>query len=382
MQQHEPAPSQKRVSIADIFFKAKELEQKGVDIIHFDVGEPDYEPPAEVVEAASNALKSGKARYTSSAGIAAVRSAIAEHVNSKYGTNITPKQVLYTAGGRLALFLVFSSLPKDSKVGIVSPDWPAYRELSDFMSFPTTFFRTTLETSWNLAIDEVEKSGCNVLVINYPNNPTGKILDPKSFETLVEMARERGIRIISDEVYSDFVLNETRFKSVLETNCDYIFSTSLSKSYSMTGYRAAYLISDEKTISRLIQMNSLVLTSAPEFVQYAAIAAFKTGVYVREKVELIKRRRDIACKALKEKLGAEFYPSDGSLYLFPKLNSIRRDIAFNSEQFALDLFEKERVSVTPGTVFGSDYRGFVRMTLLQSEERIKEGIERMAHLLA
>jgi aspartate aminotransferase len=380
--QEQKFPPAKSVSIADIFFKAKELEQQGVDIIHFDVGEPDYEPPYEIVNATISALKSGKARYASSAGIAPLRNAIAEHVNFKYRTTISPNQVLYTAGGRLALFLVFSTLPRDSKVGIISPDWPAYRELSEFMGFPTIFFKTRLEQGWNLDFDEIERSGTNVLVINYPNNPTGKMLDSRSFDSLIKMAMDKKIKIISDEVYSDFVLSNTRFKSVLSTDCDYILATSLSKSYSMTGYRAAYLISDNNTISKLTRMNNLVLTSAPEFVQYGAIAAFGTDAYVREKVELIKRRRDVAIQSLREKLVAEFYPPDGSLYIFPRLKRKGNNSRFDSEQFALDLLEKEGVSVTPGTVFGEEYRSFIRMTLLQSEDRIKEGIERMAHLLA
>ncbi len=380
MQEKHP-PTRKRVSIADIFFKAKELERRGIDIIHLDVGEPDYEPPAEVVDATTDALKNGRGRYTSADGIPEVKNAIADHVNSKYGTKVSPKQVLFTAGGRLALFLAFASLPKNSKVGIVSPDWPAYRDLSEFFSFRSVFFNTKLENDWNPDLDAIAESGCNVLMINYPNNPTGKILSPRLFDSLVELASEHDMKIISDEVYSDFVLNESRFKSMLQTegSSDYIFTTSLSKSYSMTGFRAAYLISDKDTVSRLSQINSLVLTSAPEFVQYGAIAALKSGRYVESKVKMIKRRQQVACKRLKE-LDAEFYPPDGSLYLFPKLKT--QSGKLDSDQFALDLLEKEHVSVTPGAVFGSEYGEYVRLTLLQSEERIREGLERMTRLLS
>ena len=382
MQEEDTSPSgRKKMSISDIYFKSKELERSGVDVIHLDVGEPDYEPPAEVINATTAALRAGKGRYTNPGGIVEVKNAISEHVNSKYGTNVSPKQVLFTSGGRLALFLAFASLPKDSKVGIISPDWPAYRDLSKFLSFRTTFFNTNLENDWNLDLGDIEESGCNVLVINYPNNPTGKILNPKLFDALIVLASKLGIKIISDEVYSDFVLNESKFKSVLETggSSDYIFTTSLSKSYSMTGFRAAYLISDEKTISRLSQLNGLVLTSAPEFVQYGAIAALRNQEYVMDKVKMAKRRLDVARRALKE-LGIECYPPDGSLYLFPKLK-YQSGKLFDSDQFVLDLLEKEHVSVTPGSVFGSEYGEFVRLTLLQSDERIREGIERVAHLL-
>lgn len=382
VQEEQPLPSGRRkVSISDVFFESKELERRGIDVIHLDVGEPDYEPPAEVINATNGALKAGKGRYTGPGGIIEVKHAISEHVNAKYGSHVSPKQVLFTAGGRLALFLAFASLPKDSKVGIISPDWPAYRDLSEFLSLRTVFFKTKIEDDWNPDLGEIEESGCNVLAINYPNNPTGKILNPKLFDALIELATKLGMKIISDEVYSDFVLNESRFKSVLETDgsFDYIFTTSLSKSYSMTGFRAAYLISDEDTISRLSKINGLVLTSAPEFVQYGAIAALKSQEYVKDKVTTAKRRLHVACRTLKE-LGIECYPSDGSLYLFPKLKYPSGKL-FDSDQFVLDLLEKEHVSVTPGSVFGSEYGEFVRLTILQSEERIREGIERMANLL-
>ncbi|MGI0080036.1 MAG: pyridoxal phosphate-dependent aminotransferase, partial [Nitrososphaerales archaeon] len=315
MQEQQPAPSVSDVvSIADIFFKSKELERNGVDVIHLDVGEPDYEPPPEVVEATSGALRSGWGRYTVASGIPEVRNAIAEHVNSKYGTRFSSNHVLFTSGGRLALFLAFVSLPKDSKVGIISPDWPAYRDLCGFLSFKTVFFNTKLENGWEPDLSEIAESGCNALVLNYPNNPTGKILNPRLFDELMDLAKNHNMKIISDEVYSDFLLDGSSFKSVLQTerSADFIFTTSLSKSYSMTGYRAAYLVSDERTVSRLSQINGLILTSAPEFVQHGAIAALKSNEYVRSKVEMVKKRLDAACKTLKE-IGADFYRSDGSL---------------------------------------------------------------------
>jgi aspartate/methionine/tyrosine aminotransferase len=126
-------------------------------------------------------------------------------------------------------------------------------------------------------------------------------------------------------------------------------------------------------------MNSLIMTSTPEFVQYAIIAALDCDDYVKQKVELIRKRRDIAVRALKEQLNASLYVPDGSLYVFPRLQTSNG--TFNSEKFALDLLEKKFVSVTPGTSFGSSFNGHFRMTLLQDEKRILEGIERMAQLI-
>ena len=265
-----------------------------------------------------------------------------------------------TSGGRLALYYAFCALPKNSRIGMISPDWSAYRDLARFMSFRSVFFPTSLENSWDLDLDAISRSKCNALVLNFPNNPTGKILDLKTFDQLIEIARNNDITIIGDEVYSDYILNEgAHFKSLLQVkDCKWIYATSLSKSYSMTGFRAGYVVADEATISKLESINSMIMTSAPEFVQYSVIAALQCRDYVQEKVQLIKKRRDVAAASLRKYLDAEFYVPDGALYVFPKLHyldKMRGGAQFDSEQFALKLLNEAHVSVTPGTSFGSWY---------------------------
>lgn len=370
------------VSLVEIFFKAKELERKGFDVIHFDAGEPDFEPPVEVVEATVKALREGHGRYAESAGIPQTRMAIADHLNQKYNLNLSSSQVLLTAGGRLALYYAFVSLPKKTKVGIFSPDWPAYRDISNFLELPIDFFTGSLDSGWDVDPDEIRKSDCGALVLNYPNNPTGKMLDPGVFDEIVQIANDRGITIISDEVYSDYVLNpEKKFRSVLETDIPKkLFMTSMSKSYAMTGFRAAYIVSDPETISRLVRLNTMIITSMPEFIQYSMLAALDCKNYVADKVAMIKKRRDVAAGSLKKYLDAEFYLSDGSMYMFPKLHT-KNGERFNSEKFALKLLETQKVSVTPGTSFGKPFLDHIRITLLQNEKRIEEGIRRMSELL-
>jgi aspartate aminotransferase len=365
-----------------MFFKAKELERQGFDVIHFDAGEPDFGPPSEVVEATVQALREGHGRYAESAGIPQTRKAIADHLSEKYKLNISPSQVLLTAGGRLALYYAFMSLPKKTKVGIFSPDWPAYRDISSFLDMPIQFFTGSLETGWGIDPDEVRKSDCEAIVLNYPNNPTGKMLDLDVYEEVVQIAVTKGMTIISDEVYSDYVLNpEKKFKSILETDAPKkLFVTSMSKSYAMTGFRAAYIVSDPETITRLVKLNTMIVTSMPEFIQYSMLAALDCGDYVKDKVELIRKRRDVAARSLKKYLDAEFYLSDGSMYMFPRLHK-RSGEKFNSEEFALKLLETQKVSVTPGTSFGKSFIEHIRITLLQDEKRIDEGIKRMSELL-
>lgn len=365
-----------KVSLGSIFFRAKKLEAEGRDVIRFDAGEPDFGPPKQVIEATIDAISHEKSRYTEPGGVSIVKEEIANHLNGKYRVGISPNQTLMTVGGRMALYLAFTTLPKGSKIGIVSPDWSAYRDLCRFLGFQANFFETTLEEKWQINLEEIENSGCNALVLNYPSNPTGKILDSKTLEDLVKIAINKGITIISDEVYSDYILDPGKeFKSILQSDwsCKYIFTTSLSKSYSMTGYRAAYMVADPKTISTLEKTCSLILTSPPEFVQHSLIAALKCQDYVAKNVERIRKRRQVAVEALRKYFGAELYPPDGALYVFPRLGK-----NFDSEKFASKLLEEKYVSVTPGTSFGSRYLNHIRMTLLQNEARLVEGIERMA----
>ena len=146
--------------------------------------------------------------------------------------------------------------------------------MCDFLALRKQFFTSSIDESWDIDVDQVRKSNCQALVLNYPNNPTGKILKPSVLEELVEFANKKGIMIISDEPYSDYVLGDLPFKSILESGCsNYVLVTSLSKSYSMTGYRAGYAVSDEKTTARMSKINSKKMTSAPEFVQFAIKAA-------------------------------------------------------------------------------------------------------------
>jgi aspartate aminotransferase len=298
------------------------------------------------------------------------------HLNEKYRVGISPNQTLMTVGGRMALYLAFTTLPKGSKVGIISPDWSAYRDLCRYLGLQAIFFETTLEENWQISTEEIANSDCNALVLNNPSNPTGKILGTRTVEDLVKISVEKGITIISDEVYSDYILDpHSQFKSILQSDwsCKYIFTTSLSKSYSMTGYRAAYIVADPKTISALEKTCSLILTSPPEFVQHSLIAALQCQDYVANNLEVIRKRKLVAVDALRKYLGAEVYPPDGALYVFPRLGK-----NFDSEKFASKLLEEKFVSVTPGTSFGSRYIDHIRMTLLQGEERLVEGIERMA----
>ena len=239
--------------------KQSSSEKQGRDVIHFDAGEPDFEPPKEVVEATVRAIRSGKARYTEPGGVPEVKKAISEHLNNKYALITHTKANNDDIGRQIGALLCILRTAKEFK------DWHDFSRLASIQrpcsvhgfSVPS-FSQHVWRIRGILTSTRYSNSKCNALVLNIPNNPTGKILDPKTFDQLIEIARNNDITIIGDEVYSDYILNEgAHFKSLLQVkDCKWIYATSLSKSYSMTGFRAGYIVADEATISKLESINS------------------------------------------------------------------------------------------------------------------------------
>jgi len=260
----------------EVFAEAKKLERTGRRLIRLDVGEPDFGPPEDVKEAVAEALKSGYAHYTETAGIPKLREKIASVNNELYHVNISPEQVIVTPGGRYAVYLGMASILSPGEEAIIlEPAWPAYKDCVRAVQAKAVMVPSRLEDGWEPDLDAlVERVNrlTKLIILNSPNNPTGKILGGDVLRHVVEIANEKGIYIMSDEVYANFAFKP--FKSILEfQDCKFVFVDSFSKTFGMTGFRIGYTISDAETIKRMVKIQNLCLTSVPEFVQYAAIKA-------------------------------------------------------------------------------------------------------------
>jgi len=226
-----------------IFSKAREMERKGKSVIHLEIGEPDFGPPERVKKAVTEALKSGYSRYTESAGIPQLREKIATKVSERFQVEISPEQVMVTVGGRYAVFLCVAStlLPGDEAI-VFEPAWPAYEGCVRSVEGKPVVVHTDLENGWkpdiDLLVESVNKS-TRMIILNSPNNPTGKILEKNVFERIVEIAAENDVLILSDEVYSNFAF--TSFSSILDfPDCKYVYVSSFSKAFGMTGFRNSF----------------------------------------------------------------------------------------------------------------------------------------------
>jgi aspartate aminotransferase len=353
-----------------IFSKARQLEASGKKIIHMEVGEPDYSAPARVGAALADSFKMKYYHYTDTQGIAKLRDAIA----SKEGGGISKDQVIVTPGGRFAVFSAITSLLRTGQeLIVIEPAWPAYKECADFVGAKTKILRTTLENKWVPDIKQLEgiiNSSTKMIVLNYPNNPTGKVLDHKTTKKIVQLAKDHGLYLLSDEVYADYVFGE--FRSILKY--DYTKSIvvgSFSKRYAMTGFRVGYGIANKDIISRMARVQAVAITSVAEPMQRAALAALE--VDPSENIQLMKSRLGFICNKL-EKMSLRYVKPDGAMYVYPGLQK-------GEDLPIVEKLLDKGVAVAPGSGFGDAYKRFVRISACQPEKMLEKGLDVMASVI-
>ena len=358
-----------------IFEESRRLEEQGSKIIHLEVGEPDLGPPQRVIDAMIKALKEGRTHYTSKFGLPELRRALADKMSERWGASIKPNEVLITPGGRAALTLALSATLKlgDSAI-IIEPAWPAYRKSVESLGCRARVVHTTLEAGWEPDINEIEElidETTKLIILNSPNNPTGKVLSRRTIESIIEVAAKHNIIILSDEAYTEFTYKD-RY-SLLAENCEKIVIGTYSKAWGMTGFRLGYLITSSERCAAIADLAGDLYTCVPEPIQLAGLAALEcfdeVDTYVRE----MKKKRDLITSLLKP-LPLEFREPEGAFYLFFKLNNGMR-----GEEFVEEML-KRHVALTPGSSFGN-YPQFVRLSFCRPEEELREGVARMRELL-
>ena len=353
-----------------IFSRARQLEASGKKIIHMEVGEPDYSAPARVGAALADSFKMKYYHYTDTQGIAKLRDAIA----SKEGGGISKDQVIVTPGGRFAVFSAITSLLRaGQEMIVIEPAWPAYKECADFVGARTKILRTTIENKWIPDTKQMERminSSTKMIALNYPNNPTGKVLDHKTMEKIVLLAKDHGLYLLSDEVYADYVFGE--FTSIREY--DYAKSIvigSFSKRYAMTGFRVGYGIANKDIISKMARVQAVAITSVAEPMQRAALAALE--VDPSENVQLMKTRLDYVCSKLK-KMSLRYIEPDGAMYVYPELPN-------GDDLTIIERLLEKGVAIAPGTGFGDAYKRYVRISTCQPEKTLEKGLDVIASVI-
>ena len=344
-----------------VFLKAKELEEQGKEIIHLEVGEPDFKPPEEVKTALAEVYDKGYGKYGHTKGITELRKTLAERKECEF------ENVMVCPGARFAVYLAITTLlnPGDEII-VIEPAWPAYKDCALNAGIKIRTVKTTLETKWEPSVDQIKNTineNTKMIVLNYPNNPTGKILSEELLDDIIEMAKENGLYVLSDEIYSEYD-NEMGISILSYDYKKSIITQSFSKSYAMTGFRIGYAIAEPSIINKMSKLQALSLTNVSEPIQYVALQTLSADT--EKNVSTIKSRSNILVKSAKD-MGLEFIEPDGAMYLFAKTKYKN----FDATEFSEKLLERG-VAIAPGEGFG-DYKEFFRITAID-ESKLIEGM--------
>jgi aspartate/methionine/tyrosine aminotransferase len=358
--------------------RAFQLEREGAEVIHLEIGEPDFAPPPAAIAACTRALAAGRTRYTDSRGLADLREAVAAEHGRRTGVDVDPARVIVTSGTSPAMLLVFALLldPGDEVI-LGTPHYPCYPNFIRFCGGTPVLVPTSAERAYQLAVDDVAAARTprtRAIIVNSPANPTGAVQSGATLRALADL----GLPIVSDEIYAGIVYGGARETSALTLGGDSFVLDGFSKRYAMTGFRLGYAIVPAAALRPLQVMQQNLFISASHFVQFAGIAALREGAeQVAEMRAAYDGRRTLLLAGLRE-LGFRI-PTEpsGAFYIFADAGAFGRD----SRKLAFEILERAHVGVTPGVDFGAAGEGWLRFCYANSEAALERALERMARVL-
>lgn len=369
--------------VMDVLERAQELERKGARIIHLEVGEPDFDTPACVKEAACKALEDGFTHYTHSLGLLELREAICEYYQNHYRVSVDPDQVIVTSGSSPAIFLVFAALLERADEVIISdPHYACYPNFIKFVDGKLITIPVYEEDGFQFRPEVIRQKitpRTKAVFINSPSNPTGNLLSYDRMQQIAELTTcEQCPYIVSDEIYHGLVY-EGQAHSILEFFDHAFVLNGFSKQFAMTGMRLGYVIAPRSFIRPMQKLQQNFFISANAMVQQAGIAALKHGAEdVARMLKIYNARRIFMIRRLKEMgLGITVEPT-GAFYVFANAKHLSND----SYQLAFDILEKAHVGVSPGIDFGPNGEGYLRFSYANSMENIEEGMDRLERYLS
>ncbi len=362
---------------------AQALRASGVNVCDFGAGEPDFDTPENIKQAALEAMRAGRTKYTAAGGIREIQRAIIDFYQRDFGTEYQPGEVMVTAGGKQAIFnAVVTLINPGDQVLIPKPYWVTFPEVVVFAGGIPVFIETET-TDFLLTAEQVEEaitSKTKLLILNSPSNPSGRVLPPADFRRVMELAAERGIYVISDECYLRFVYPPGEVFSAAslasEVRARLCIAGSFSKTYAMTGWRVGYALAPVEWTKAMLKVQGHSTSNANSIAQWAAVAAL-TGPQdsVAAMLAEYTSRRAWLLQALKEIPGIKCAEPEGAFYAFPDVRGCLNDGMKTSGEFAQRLLEEEHVVVTDGAGFGTE--GYVRISYATSLDQIQEGVRRI-----
>lgn len=373
--------SVKPSGIRKFFDIASEMD----NVISLSVGEPDFKTPWHVREEGINSLQLGKTWYTPNRGFTALREEISNYYNRRFNVKYDPAtQVLVTVGGSEAIDVAIRCLagPGDEVI-IPQPSFVCYEPLTLMAGATPVLMDTKVENEFRVVPEDLEKAitdKTKLLILPYPNNPTGGIMEKEDLEKIAQVIKKHDIMVLSDEIYAELTYNEQRHISIANIDGMYertIVVNGFSKSYAMTGWRLGYALGPTEILSQMTKLHQFCIMSAPTTAQYAAIEALKKGDNDIENMRSEYEMRKNFIVGSFEKLGLTCFEPKGAFYCFPCIKST----GLSSEEFCTRLIKEKHVAVVPGNAFGESGEGFIRVSYCNSLANISKAMKRIESFL-
>jgi len=364
--------------------RARELEQQGRDIVHMEIGEPDFPTPAPVIAAAQAAIATGQVHYTPATGMLALRQQVAQFYQQRYGVTVDPGRIVITPGASGALLLAMAAVAETDKTILVSdPGYPCNRNFVRFLAGQTRSIPVDAGSAYQITVAHLQKywdENTVGVVLASPSNPTGTLIPTQQLQAIIEFVRARNGIIFMDEIYHGLVYTE-QVDTILKFTQDAFVINSFSKYFGMTGWRIGWLIAPEQYVTAIDNFAQNIFLAASTPAQHAALAAFapETLSILEARRREFQQRRDYLLPELQDlgfKVGAE---PQGAFYIYCDCSRFTDD----SMQFVEDLLENAGVALTPGADFGEYHAStHVRVAYTTSMEKLKEGVRRLRAVLA
>jgi len=362
---------------------AEAMRASGVDVVDLGAGEPDFDTPQNIKDAAANAMRAGKTKYTLTAGTRDLQQAIMQMYRTDFGAMYERNEVMATSGGKQAIFnAVVSLINPDDEVLIPKPYWVTFPEIATFARGKSVFIETK-ENDFVLTADMVRRAitpKTKLIILNSPSNPSGRVIPPAEFKEIMEVLAEKDLYAISDECYLRFVYPPATVFSAAslrpELRKRLCIAGSFSKTYAMTGWRIGYALANADWTRAMLKVQGHSTSNASSISQAAAAEALNGPQdSVASMLAEYTRRREWLLRELNQVPGLSCAQPEGAFYVFPDVRGCLQGRINTSEQFAAELLEKEQTVVTDGAAFGAE--GFIRISYATSMDRLQEGVMRI-----
>ncbi len=374
---------------------AAQLKAQGFDVLGFGSGEPDFDTPKHIKEAAIKAIESGKTKYTPAGGVPELKKAIAEKFRRDNKLEYKPSEIIVNCGGKHSFYNLMQVLLNDGdEVIIPSPYWVSFPSMAELAGGIPVIINTEADTNFKITPDQLKKSitsRTRAVVINSPSNPTGAAYSFGELKALSEVILEAGILAISDDIYESIIYGDYKFCNIANVSDDMSKNTmvlnGVSKAYSMTGWRIGYMAGNEEIIKKVDTLQGQSTSNPTSISQYAAIEALSGDQsVVGEMVKAFDRRRQFVVEGLNSIPGFSCYNPEGAFYVFPRVDEVYKfsgwkkiaekyNDEYKSSSLSAYLLEEAKSAVVPGIGFGND--NYFRMSFATSDESLHEGISRI-----